>query len=760
MSVIDPIDAIAPDGTAAPRAARSRRAWITAAIVGAATLFVFWRMSPGDVLANTVPTGGDLGAHVWGPAFLSDHLLPLRLSGWAPDWFAGFPAYRFYMIVPALAVAILELVLPYGIALKLVVISGVVAMPVCAWALGKLSGNRFPEPACLAVATLPFLFDTGYAIFGGNIASTLAGEYAYAMSLSLGLLAFGIAARGLATGRHRAILAIVLALSVLCHVIPAFFTAVGILVWLALYAERQRVRWLLGAVLTAMALTAFWVVPFVLGHGWFNDMGWVKTTDIADSLFPSRVLWTLPFAGIAIIAAVARRERLGVFLGIMALAVAATFWFLPEAMLWNSRLLPFWYLCLYLLAGLGIAAIGRGIASYLGGTDGEIVRTVTAIGIAIIFLFGVARPLGALPAWVPGSSVPLDQQSWLAYGAQGSFSGYERHPGWTEYRAFLDTMTEVGEEHGCGRAMWEFSQGLSRYGTTMAPMLLPYWTNGCVGSMEGLYFESSQTTPFHFLNQRRLSEQCSCPQRDLPYSVMDVAVGVGQLQIMGVKYYMASSPSTQLQADETPDLTLVATTGPWKVYEVADSEIVAPLSAMPSVYDGDASWRGVAMEWFENPAAWSTPIAKDGPDDWPRVDHIPATAEAIPQVAISEVEIDRSTIRFEVSDLGTPVVVKVSAGPGWRAHGAEGPWTIAPNLMVIVPTQTDVTLHAGATTPEILGQVITVVGLGGVAYLALAPSRPFRRRSSWWLDDDDPEWEREPEAGPGPAARATGTRPA
>src|SRR5262245_39120621 len=39
---------------------------------------------------DTTPTGGDMGAHVWGPAFLRDHLLPNgQLSGWSMDWYAG-----------------------------------------------------------------------------------------------------------------------------------------------------------------------------------------------------------------------------------------------------------------------------------------------------------------------------------------------------------------------------------------------------------------------------------------------------------------------------------------------------------------------------------------------------------------------------------------------------------------------------------------------------------------------------------------------
>ena len=67
----------------------------------------------------------------------------------------------------------------------------------------------------------------------------------------------------------------------------------------------------------------------------------------------------------------------------------------------------------------------------------------------------------------------------------------------------------------------------------MALMLLPYWTDGCIGSMEGLYFESSATTPYHFLNQSELSAVPSRAQRDLPYGALDVARGVEHLQLHG-----------------------------------------------------------------------------------------------------------------------------------------------------------------------------------------------------------------------------------
>ena len=80
--------------------------WVTLAVVGFSTLFVLWVVNPDGVLfSRSTPTGGDLGAHVWGPAFIRDELLPrFRLTGWTPDWYAGFPAFHFYMVVPMLMV--------------------------------------------------------------------------------------------------------------------------------------------------------------------------------------------------------------------------------------------------------------------------------------------------------------------------------------------------------------------------------------------------------------------------------------------------------------------------------------------------------------------------------------------------------------------------------------------------------------------------------------------------------------------------------
>ena len=112
-----------------------------------------------------------------------------------------------------------------------------------------------------------------------------------------------------------------------------------------------------------------------------------------------------------------------------------------------------------------------------------------------------------------------------------------------------------------GRAMWEGGQAIDTYGTSLALMLLPYWTHGRIASMEGLYYESAATTPFHFMAVAPLSGpgNASNPVRGLDYrTIADFDLGVRYLQLLGVRYYMAYSTEAKTHADANPNLQAVA----------------------------------------------------------------------------------------------------------------------------------------------------------------------------------------------------------
>src|SRR3954469_22006172 len=112
-------------------------------VVGGSTFSVLKVVHLNLVFENNTPTGGDMGAHVMAPAYLRDHLLNnFQLSGWNPYWYDGFPLYRFYMVIPALMIVFLNVFLSYGIAFKIVVVSGIMTLPICCWAFGRLARFR------------------------------------------------------------------------------------------------------------------------------------------------------------------------------------------------------------------------------------------------------------------------------------------------------------------------------------------------------------------------------------------------------------------------------------------------------------------------------------------------------------------------------------------------------------------------------------------------------------------------------------------
>src|SRR5258706_4537924 len=132
----------------------SRERWIGFVTTAAASLYVWFTLQPDLLLSNTTANGGDTGAHVWWPAFLRDHVLPKwRLTGWAPDWYAGFPAGGFYFPLPSLLVVVLDVFLPYNVAFKLVTSPGPVMIPWAAYYFARRVAARSPAPPPFPVAT-------------------------------------------------------------------------------------------------------------------------------------------------------------------------------------------------------------------------------------------------------------------------------------------------------------------------------------------------------------------------------------------------------------------------------------------------------------------------------------------------------------------------------------------------------------------------------------------------------------------------------
>ena len=528
-----------------------------------------------------------------------------------------------------------------------------------------------------------------------------------------------------------------------------------------------------------VALMAWWFFPFYLQSGYMNDMGWEKKTNYVDLLFQRKTLdpqlvnappieWILVLALLGVVMSIAWKRRGGLFLALLGASTAAAFVVLPQGKLWNARLLPFWYLCLYLLAAIGVAELGRTIASLLSrdpDTPRRSLTIATAVVAALAGITVVALPLRAMPDKISIGPVKIElggvqkdgkyhwlflstkDSSFVPSWARWNFTGYEGKPAYPEYHDIVQTMDTLGQTNGCGRAMWEHEEQHDRYGTPMALMLLPFWTDGCIGSMEGLYFEASSTTPYHFINQDELSFGASNPQRDLPYmpGAPDQAqfdLGIQHLQMLGVKYYMAITEQMISYGQSNRSLKQVASSGPWVVFEVGDSPLVEPLDNNPAVLTGVApkQWLESVMPWYIDPTAWNVWPSSGGPKEWQRiVEGETPTATPTTPVAVTNTQTGTDSISFDVTKPGTPILVKVSYFPNWNVSGAEGPWRVGPNLMVVVPTSNHVELHYGTTVVDWGSWIVTLLGLVGIVLLWRAGPLAMPDPVTWRRQQPAPE---------------------
>jgi hypothetical protein len=783
-------------------------------VLGAILLVTFLAVHPDLVFSTTTVTGGDTASHVATPLYLREHLGSGSLTSWDSGWYDGFPLYSYYFVLPDALVAGASWIMSYAVAFKLGTLLGSFLLPICAFSMGKLFRAPNPIPAALAAATLPFLMDATYTIDGGNLFSTLAGEYSFSLSLSVALLTIGLFARGIRTGRGRWWAALALSITLGAHLLPWIFAIVivGVLLLLELVgrsgifdADRgvsarhhgRRATWFTissGAI--SLSLSAWWLLPFITTQAYTNSMGYVNDpTSSIRAIFtklgwfycdPSNSLcsssagshdaagdqWVIILAAIGLIMAFFWRDRLGITLSFSAVFSMLAFIFIPQGALWNERFVPFWFISIYLLSGWLVGATLMRLAHLTIWTQawewmrgalserrhdtesewvnpsltpsgyGDMVHRHTITGTLIAGLLGLAV---TVPSLVPsvGSAVGLTAGSnqvpnWAAY----NYSGYEAKPAWPEYHGVITTMKHVAARYGCGQSMWEYNgdgktiYDENRFGSTMALMLLPYWTNNCVGSMEGLFFESTGTVAYHFLNQSELSNEGDNAMAGLNYSGLDVALGVKHLQLLGVRYYMAFTPQVIAQARVDRNLVEVAVTKRfasgvrWHIYLVRDAPTVVPLTHLPNVVNNINSrlaWLGANEGWYLNPSRWNIPYAASGPSNWPRVTlQQREKSRALPATLVSEIHQESQSISFHVSRLHVPVEVKISYYPRWHVQGADGPYRISPNLMVVIPTSHQVQLFYGSSPSVFWGNALTDIAVVALM-IAAWRRRPWRR---------------------------------
>ena len=118
--------------------------------------------------------------------------------------------------------------------------------------------------------------------------------------------------------------------------------------------------WAASTVLIGILLTGVWLGPFGLEHAYSISMGYTNVEGWA-LYFREADTWALVLAGLGAITAVLVRSRFGICITMLGIVSGVATAIDPQGSLYNVRLLPLWFLSVYLMAawafGTGCIAV-------------------------------------------------------------------------------------------------------------------------------------------------------------------------------------------------------------------------------------------------------------------------------------------------------------------------------------------------------------------------------------------------------------------
>jgi len=712
-------------------------------VLAAVEVFIMAQLSPAELLRPTIATGGDMASHYYTLVYLVQELLPRgQLTGWTPGNYAGFPILQFYFPLPFLIMAFLGIFFPLPVAFKLGTLAGPALLPAAMYLMLRLLRCPFPGPAFGAVLALPFLFNNGQSMWGGNLLSTLAGEFAYSLSLSLALLLLGSLYRGCRENRHVLLNAALVFLVGFSHGYTLIFVAAASLFFLLTTRGFFRRLWYLCRVYTlGFLLLAFWLVPLLVYMKFATPFhtAWVINSlrEIAPpillpvyaaAVFGVALLVLGLSAGrnnpriIELIKLILPAAGLPVFAGLVCVFLFVS---APGLGVIDIRYLPCAQLMLCLLAGMTMGWLGK------------MIRPPALAAVYLLVL------LAAALGWVNGrtGAVPV----W----AQWNYEGFEGKYGWPLFRQLNRALAGTFQDP---RVFYEHAAGHNIFGSVRAFESLPLFSGRA--TLEGLYLQASPNAPFVFYLQSELSREQSCPFRQYFCATMDYGRARRHLEMFNVRELILKSREAKAAVRRYPGYRLLMTQDEYELWEFTGSphRYVVPLAYQPALYVGQ-DWKNDVYRWFTSEGAadiywvaasedgwWSFMPGRHRHDNGLETRRFPLMIDArqasSPSVFAGreKIPIDtvncriRETIRneeilIETNWLDKPLLIKMSYHPRWQVEGADQIYLASPALMLIYPRQERVRLYYGAGWPDRAGFVLTAAGLL-IVCLVLA----FRKR--------------------------------
>ena len=674
------------------------------------------------VFLNTMPTGGDMGAHVVPIKFFIDNFITnFKLNGWSNDWFTGYPLYYFYFPLPAVITFTLNLFFTYSIAFKLMVVGSILITIYSFEKLLRKSNEKFSIFGF--IAGLTYVLTESFTIYGGNLASTLAGQFSFTYSIAFANLAIAVITKSSNKNKH-VISAIFLGCSLLSHLIPfIIYGAIYLFFWVK--TKNTKIE-KFSSFLIFSALTVRFTTSLIANLEYTTNMGYTPYTKLSD-LIKSDIA---PFMVISLLIIlinfkdIYRHKTTSLFEWFILISSVLLYFFVPEGALWNGRVVSFFNLGVIVLF---FRLLEHSIEDIFRYEQGELVLKVLSLIILIAYLINFSQKwnidnykiflypivflffVGAIYFYISTANLfklaftasVIFTISFLPYWVSWNFNGYENKDQWTDIEKLYSNLNELPP----GRIMWEPNSDLNKYGTPMVLMTIPLYTHHT--SVEGLYFDSSITTPFHFIAVSGLAERPSNPVGGLRYINNQFEKGEEYLEELGVDYFISFTDSITNKSLESDKLTLLFSSDPFTVFgiksdkvELVDQKLVRfekttfTERTVSSILRNTEFTNFFDASYVNFDSLESQRIIEIENSGYEQLE---TSSE---EVKITNLKMTSETITFKTNKPNKLHIIKISYFPNWQIQNGSGPYRISPSFMAVVPFSENVELRFETTRVE------------------------------------------------------------
>lgn len=676
---------------------------IDAAIILIIFAFLLSYFKPSLLLLDTTTAGGDTASHSYPLYYLARTLMPNgQLIGWSPGWYAGFPMLQFYFLPSFVLMSILGVIIPLNVAFKLVTVSGIFLLPVAAYFSMRMMRFRFPLPVIAAVFTLPFLFMEANSMWGGNIPSTLAGEFSYSISLALTVLFFGSLHRGITRGKGMLRNVLIFTFVTLTHVYTMLFavlTSGFFLIQKDRGKFKKNFKYLFVLYAFSAMLSAFWLIPLVTKLDYTISYNYVWKIKGWTEMFPT-ILLPLYLLGIVgcIRAIVKGDERIAFF--IFSLLAASLLYFMASRLgIVDIRFVPFIQFFPIFCAVYTLGGVSKELNKKL---SPNIAGTVIAVVVLLMVL-----------AWVNGNV------TYIGHWIKWNYEGFEEKSMWPQYSTIMNYIKGDANDP---RVVYEHSALHDSAGSLRAFESIPLFSGR--STLEGLYMQSTPTSPFVFYIQSQISNGGSCPLPGYSCTFFDPGSAAKRLKMFNVKHVIARTDRVKDALSENENYILVkddASISPYQIYELVESsQYVTVPKYEPVSVDAD-DWKKFSYDWFKRDELLDIPLVFNADNTDGRFTltsdnlDLPRT-ELVSDCNIEE-RIGNQEIEFITNCVGKPHIISVSYYPNWHVEGADKIYLVSPSFMMVYPDENKVTLRYGENGMDWLGQALTY---GSILFMGLA----------------------------------------